>query len=89
MELYVSNVEERILVFLVGNELYGLEIIDATNLSVGSVYPALHKLEIKGLICSRWDSERLEERDYNRRRYYTATELGKQTLGNIQQSRLK
>jgi transcriptional regulator len=42
----------------------------------GSLYPALHRLESRGLICSEWKSS-----DLNRRaKYYKLTAAGKQQL---------
>jgi Transcriptional regulator PadR-like family len=51
----LSALEENLLALLIGKELYGLAIIEALqevigrSLSVGSLYPALHKMEKRGL----------------------------------------
>src|SRR5262245_45570065 len=92
----LSALEEDLLTLLVGRELYGLEIIEATKtasggqrgLGVGSLYPALHKMEKKGFIRSRWGEETPEERGHARRRYYTATGLGQRVLATTQQRRV-
>ncbi len=65
-----NNLENQILATLLGKELYGLEIALAINTDVGLLYPALHQLETKGLIQSRWGDEHPESRGGNRRRYY-------------------
>ena len=46
------------------------------KLKSGTIYPVLHRLEIAGLVTSRW--QQVTERQ--RRRYYEITELGRQTL---------
>jgi PadR family transcriptional regulator PadR len=86
--LRLSAVEEDILTLLVGRELYGLAIIEASTsavggtrgLRLGSLYTALYKMEKKGLVRSWWGSETPEERGHARRRYYTATGLGAEAL---------
>jgi DNA-binding PadR family transcriptional regulator len=89
----LSALEENLLALLIGKELYGLAIIDALeevigrSLSVGSLYPALHKMEKRGLIRSWWGEETPEERGHARRRYYTATGLGEQALKAIERKR--
>lgn len=56
----LSAIDEDILTVLLGREFYGLEILDELNqgrpitLSFGSLYPALNRLEKKGLISWRW-----------------------------------
>ena len=94
-DIRLSALEENLLSLLVGKQLYGLAIIDAIqevigrSLSVGSLYPALHKMEKKGLIRSWWGEETPEERGHARRRYYTATGLGEQTLKAAERKRLQ
>jgi len=84
----LSALEEDLLTLLIGRELYGLEIIEATkttsggkrSIGVGSLYPTLHKMEKKGLVRSWWGEEAIEEPSHARRRYYTATGLGERVL---------
>ena len=84
----LSSVEEDILTLLVGRELYGLAILEASRTAVGrtralrpgSLYTALAKLEHKGLVRGWWGDERPKERGGARRRYYTATGLGAEVL---------
>jgi DNA-binding PadR family transcriptional regulator len=51
-------------------ELYGLEIVEATGLPPGTIYPILARLEAAGWLDSRWEviDQRTEGRP--RRRYY-------------------
>jgi PadR family transcriptional regulator PadR len=92
----LSALEEDLLTLLVGRELYGLEIIEATktasggqrSIGVGSLYPTLHKMEKKGLVRSWWGEETPEERGHARRRYYTVTGFGERVLAATQQRRL-
>lgn len=68
--------------------MYGLEVLEAIKTAsggaygvlVGSLYPALHKLERKGFVSARWGDDRPRERGGARRRYYTVTALGEQVL---------
>ena len=63
--LRLSAVEEDILTLLVGRELYGLAMLEASKSAVGgtralrpgSLYTALYKMEQKGLVRSWWGSE--------------------------------
>jgi PadR family transcriptional regulator, regulatory protein PadR len=60
---------------------YGFDIIDATGLQSGSVYPILRRLEDAGLLRSRWEPVRVA-RDEQRppRRYYQVTGAGAEAL---------
>ena len=88
----LSAIDEDILTALGGRELYGLEILDELNLGrpielgFGSLYPALNRLEKKGLILWRWGDEQ-EVSGGARRKYYKMTALGATTLREVQQYR--
>jgi DNA-binding PadR family transcriptional regulator len=60
---------------------FGFEILDATGLTSGTVYPALDKLEELGLLRSTWEDED-EARRQGRppRRYFAVTALGARAL---------
>jgi PadR family transcriptional regulator PadR len=60
---------------------YGFDIIDATGLQSGSVYPILRRLEDAGLLRSKWEPVRAA-RDEQRppRRYYQVTGAGAEAL---------
>jgi PadR family transcriptional regulator PadR len=60
---------------------YGFDIMEATGLPSGTVYPALRRLEQLALIHSTWEKESkalAEQRPA--RKYYKLTALGGRTL---------
>jgi DNA-binding PadR family transcriptional regulator len=60
---------------------YGFEMMEATGLPSGTIYPALRRLERDGLITARWENERIaavEKRPP--RRYYRTTKAGREAL---------
>ncbi len=90
----LSSIDEDILTVLLGRELYGLEILDYINpnrpgtpLTYGSIYPALNRLEKKGLIESKWGDESTGSSGA-RRKYYKVTGLGASSLSDVQNYRL-
>lgn len=60
---------------------FGFDIIDATGLTSGTVYPALDRLEELGLLRSHWEDED-EARKQGRppRRYFAVTAPGAHAL---------
>jgi len=60
---------------------YGFDIMDATGLPSGTVYPALSRLERMGLLRAKWEDPRIA-RDEKRpaRKYYQITADGKARL---------
>lgn len=89
----LSAIDEDVLTALLGRELYGLEILDQLNLGrgnalgFGSLYPALNRLEKKGLIDWRWGDEQ-EKTGGARRKYYKVTALGANSLREVQRYRV-
>ncbi len=85
----LSAIDEDILTVLLGRELYGLEILDQLNLDrpiqlkFGSLYPALNRLEKKGLVSWKWGDE-VDESGGARRKYYKMTALGLTALHAVQ-----
>jgi DNA-binding PadR family transcriptional regulator len=71
--------EESILLLVLSEKRYGLEILDALGLveqmPLGSLYVTLQRMERKGLIESAWE-ENTDPRRAARRRYYWATPTG-------------
>ena len=68
---------------------YGFDIMDATGLASGTVYPILGRLDENGLVRSRWEDQRIAH-GHKRppRRYYEVTAPGKKTLeGELQRIR--
>jgi PadR family transcriptional regulator, regulatory protein PadR len=58
-------------------EWYGLEMIQATGLPSGTVYPIIARLEQCQWIESRWEDPKEHEAEGRpRRRYYKVTEQG-------------
>ena len=64
---------------------FGFDIMDATGMPSGTVYPALRRLEALGLVESAWeDDERARKANRPRRRYYTLTRPGRQQLSEAE-----
>jgi PadR family transcriptional regulator, regulatory protein PadR len=64
---------------------YGFDIMDATGLPSGTVYPALRRMEAEGLIGSQWEPEKkavAEQRPA--RKYYRVTRAGALVLEESQ-----
>jgi len=56
---------------------HGFDILDATGLPSGTVYPILRRLEQDGLAASRWENPKTAQREQRPpRRYYTLTRAG-------------
>ena len=56
---------------------YGFDVMDATGLPDGTVYPILRRLERRGVLAAAWEDEavaRSEQRPA--RRYYALTRAG-------------
>lgn len=51
-------------------ELYGLELVEATGLPPGTIYPIMARLESAGWVSSRWEETGPEAMGRPRRRYY-------------------
>jgi DNA-binding PadR family transcriptional regulator len=62
---------------------YGFDVIDATGLPSGTVYPALSRLERDGYVRSAWeDDEDAHEEGRPARRYYRVTAPGTRALND-------
>ena len=60
---------------------YGFEIMDATGLPSGAVYPVLTRLERDGFVSSSWeDEERAAREGRPARRYYRIAAPGMDAL---------
>jgi PadR family transcriptional regulator PadR len=60
---------------------FGFDIMDATGLGSGSVYPTLERLEEQGLLRSRWEDARVAHREKRPpRRYFDLTPRGAEAL---------
>jgi DNA-binding PadR family transcriptional regulator len=57
---------------------YGFDIMDATALPSGTVYPILRRLESEGYARSRWEKDAQARREQRpARRYYELTSSGR------------
>ena len=62
-------------------EVYGLELVAATGLPSGTVYPTLGRLRKRGMIRAAWEDQRIADREGRpRRRYYELTSQGAAAL---------
>ena len=60
---------------------FGFDIMEATGLTSGTVYPALDRLEESGLLKSRWEPEAEAHREGRpARRYFHLTVAGAAAL---------
>jgi len=60
---------------------FGFDIMEATGLTSGTVYPTLDKLENEGLLGSRWEPDSVAHREGRpARRYFHLTAAGATTL---------
>jgi DNA-binding PadR family transcriptional regulator len=62
---------------------FGFDIMDATGLASGTVYPALRRLEAMRLVESSWEDDgRARAESRPRRRNYQLTRTGRLRLGD-------
>lgn len=64
---------------------YGFDIMDATGLPDGTVYPILRRLERRGVLAGKWEEEdraRAEQRP--QRRYYALTPVGEESMAEVE-----
>ncbi len=60
---------------------HGFDIMDATGLPSGTVYPILRRLDREGLLESQWEKPSLAQREQRpARRYYEITAAGEGML---------
>ncbi len=71
----------EVLQAIAGGHRYGFEIMEATGLAGGTVYPALAALERDGLVGSSWEDPAVAQREKRPpRRYYTVARKGELAL---------
>jgi DNA-binding PadR family transcriptional regulator len=64
---------------------FGFDIMDATGLPSGTIYPALRRLESLGHVESDWEGdERARKANRPRRRYYALTKSGRLQLADAE-----
>jgi DNA-binding PadR family transcriptional regulator len=60
---------------------YGFDVMDATGLPSGTVYPALRRMEASGLVRSKWENASIAQREQRPpRKYYEITRSGQLSL---------
>ena len=70
-----------VLAALAAGRHHGFDIMDATDLPSGTVYPILRRLDEEGLVRSRWEREATARREQRpTRRYYELTAAGNARL---------
>lgn len=63
---------------------YGFDVVDATGLPTGTVYPLLRRLERRGVLAGAWEDEaRAKAEQRPARRYYRLTTLGAGVLEDV------
>ncbi|HEX5435951.1 MAG TPA: PadR family transcriptional regulator [Gemmatimonadaceae bacterium] len=66
---------------IANNVRHGFDIMDATGLPSGTVYPVLGRLERAGLVRSHWEAATVARREKRPpRRYYEITAAGVRAL---------
>jgi PadR family transcriptional regulator PadR len=61
---------------------HGFDVIDATGLASGTVYPILRRLEQERLVSARWENVSIARGEQRPpRRYYELTGAGQEVLG--------
>jgi DNA-binding PadR family transcriptional regulator len=65
---------------------YGFDIISATGLPSGTIYPMLRRLQRNGIVTSRWEEAAdAHRRQRPQRKYYTLTTKGEAALADALQ----
>lgn len=66
--------------------VYGFDVMDATGLPGGTVYPVLRRLKAAGLVSSRWEKGGLAHQEGRPpRKYYRLTRDGRAALADAVQ----
>ena len=78
MQMRLSHSAALILKAISLGYCFGFDVMEATGLPSGTVYPALRRLERDDLVVSRWESEADAAASQRpARRYYEITQSGK------------
>lgn len=63
---------------------YGFDIMDATGLPDGTVYPLLRRLERRGVLAASWEGEEEAHGEGRpQRRYYELTPVGEESMADV------
>ncbi|MGD8395880.1 MAG: PadR family transcriptional regulator [Acidobacteriota bacterium] len=64
---------------------YGFDVMDATGLPDGTVYPILRRLERRGVLEGVWEDEAIAAAEQRPpRRYYQLTDVGESSIDEIE-----
>jgi PadR family transcriptional regulator PadR len=78
---YLSFAATVVLQTVANGYRYGFDVMDATGLPSGTVYPALRRMEASGFIASRWEEPDIAQREQRPlRKYYELTIAGHHAL---------
>ncbi len=63
---------------------YGFDVMDATGLPDGTVYPILRRLERRGVLAASWEDEATARSEHRpQRRYYRVTPVGEEAMHEV------
>ena len=80
---HLSYTATVILQALAAGSPYGLDVMDATGLPGGTVYPALRRLELGGFVESEWEQAEIARHERRpARKYYELTAEGREALAD-------
>jgi DNA-binding PadR family transcriptional regulator len=80
-DLSVSYGSAAILHAIASGRQFGFDVMEATGLTSGTVYPALERLEARGFLRSKWEDEAAARREGRpARRYFALTAAGATAL---------
>lgn len=75
-----------VLLAIRGGHRYGFDIMDATGLPDGTVYPLLRRLERRGVLEAAWEDEATaREEQRPQRRYYALTRAGVAAMADVEE----
>jgi PadR family transcriptional regulator PadR len=70
-----------VLAALAAGHRYGFDIMEATGLPSGTVYPLLRRLEAGAYVAAQWEDEEPAQREGRpQRRYYSIADAGRELL---------
>lgn len=73
-----------VLLAIRGGHRYGFDVMDATGLPDGTVYPILRRLERRGVLEGAWENEeRARGEQRPPRRYYRLTKVGELAMDEV------
>ena len=81
MSVRITKPTALVLLALARGHRHGFDVLDATGLESGTVYPILRRLEDAGCVRSRWEPvQRARDEGRPPRRYYELTGAGAEAV---------